>query len=92
MISGLLVNRTAESIAIKGADAITHTYPASEVEEIKQQPISLMPADLQKAMTADDLVNVVEYLTTLKHAASQPKPANSRVSKPLGHKAAASGP
>ena len=79
VISGLLVNRTAESIAIKGADAITHTYPVSAVEEIKQQPISLMPADLQKGMTADDLVNVVEYLTTLKHATSQPKPANSRL-------------
>ena len=60
VISGLLVNRTAESIAIKGADALTHTYRTSDVEEIKQQPISLMPADLQKGMTADDLVNVVE--------------------------------
>jgi putative heme-binding domain-containing protein len=76
VISGLLVNRTAESIAIKGADAITHTYRVSEVEEIKQQPISLMPADLQKGMTADDLVNVVEYLTTLKHAAPAKKVAH----------------
>jgi hypothetical protein len=38
----------------------------SEVDEVKEQSVSLMPADLQKAMTADDLVNVVEYLTTLK--------------------------
>jgi hypothetical protein len=38
----------------------------SEVEEVKEQTVSLMPADLQKAMTADDLVNLVEYLTTLK--------------------------
>ncbi|HEX4069591.1 MAG TPA: PVC-type heme-binding CxxCH protein [Planctomycetaceae bacterium] len=83
VISGLLVNRTAESIAIKGADALTHTYRTSDVEEIKQQPISLMPADLQKGMTADDLVNVVEYLTTLKKAAP---------TKPAGHKEAAARP
>jgi putative membrane-bound dehydrogenase-like protein len=69
VMTGILTNRTADSIAIKDADAITHTYRASEVEEIKEQSISLMPADLQKAMTAEDLVNVVEYLTTLKKAA-----------------------
>ena len=29
---------------------------------------SLPPADLQKVMTAEDLVDVVEYMTTLKKA------------------------
>jgi putative membrane-bound dehydrogenase-like protein len=66
VVSGILVSRTPDSIAIKGIDAITRTYRTSEVEEVKEQTVSLMPADLQKAMTADDLVNVVEYLTTLK--------------------------
>jgi putative membrane-bound dehydrogenase-like protein len=66
VVTGLLVSRTADSIAVKGNDAITRTYKMSEVDEIKEQSVSLMPADLQKAMTADDLVNVVEYLTTLK--------------------------
>ena len=27
-----------------------------------------MPADIQKLMTADELVDIVEYLTTLKKA------------------------
>ncbi len=66
VVTGLLVSRTADSIAVKGNDAITRTYKMSEVDEVKEQSVSLMPADLQKAMTADDLVNVVEYLTTLK--------------------------
>jgi putative heme-binding domain-containing protein len=76
-VSGILVSRTPDSIAIKGIDAITRTYRMSEVEEIKEQSVSLMPADLQKAMTADDLVNVVEYLTTLKPQAG--KAVSSRV-------------
>ncbi len=36
------------------------------IEELKKQTISLMPADLQKLMTAADLVDVVEYLVTLR--------------------------
>jgi putative heme-binding domain-containing protein len=76
-VSGILISRTPDSIAIKGIDAITRTYRMSEVEEIKEQSVSLMPADLQKAMTADDLVNVVEYLTTLK---PQQKAVSSRIS------------
>jgi putative heme-binding domain-containing protein len=70
-VSGILVSRTPDSIAIKGIDAITRTYRMSEVEELKEQSVSLMPADLQKAMTADDLVNIVEYLTTLKPPAGK---------------------
>ncbi len=89
VVSGILTNRTADSIAIKGIDAITHTYAVSEVEEIKEQPISLMPADLQKAMTAEDLVNVVEYLTTLKPVASRAKPSDRRGRKPAGGKESA---
>ncbi|HET6324836.1 MAG TPA: PVC-type heme-binding CxxCH protein [Planctomycetaceae bacterium] len=76
-VSGILVSRTPDSIAIKGIDAITRTFRMSEVEEIKEQSVSLMPADLQKAMTADDLVNVVEYLTTLK--ATSQKAVSARV-------------
>ncbi|HXY35916.1 MAG TPA: PVC-type heme-binding CxxCH protein [Planctomycetaceae bacterium] len=70
-VSGILLSRTADSIAIKGADAITRAYRMAEVEEVKEQSVSLMPADLQKTMTADDLVNLVEYLTTLKPQAQK---------------------
>jgi hypothetical protein len=35
----------------------------------KKQEVSLMPADLQKVMSAEELVDVVEYLTTLKQPA-----------------------
>jgi hypothetical protein len=36
------------------------------VAEVHKLNVSLMPADLQKAMTVQELVDVVEYLTTLK--------------------------
>jgi putative membrane-bound dehydrogenase-like protein len=89
VVTGILTNRTADAIAIKGADAITRTYPTSEVEEIKEQSISLMPADLQKGMTTDDLVNVVEYLTTLRHAAPTNAGGNRKGTAATGHREAA---
>jgi putative membrane-bound dehydrogenase-like protein len=64
--TGIITNRTSESITLKGADAIERKIALSKIEEIRKQDISLMPADLQKTMSEDELIDVVEYLTTLK--------------------------
>ena len=67
VVRGVLVSKTDDSITIKGDDAIARTYKIStEVEEISKSKQSLMPADLQKILTADDLIDVVEFLTTLR--------------------------
>jgi putative membrane-bound dehydrogenase-like protein len=66
VVNGLLVSKTPEEIVIKGEDALNRTFKADEVEDMKKQTISIMPADLQKLMTVEELVDVVEYLTTLK--------------------------
>jgi putative membrane-bound dehydrogenase-like protein len=70
VLDGLLVSETAGQIQLKDAKAIVHTIPTAEIELRKKQEASLMPADLQKVMSAEELVDVVEYLTTLK--AKQP--------------------
>jgi putative heme-binding domain-containing protein len=66
--AGILVSRTPEEVSIRDIEGITRTYKTGDVELIKKNDVSLMPADLQKVMTAEDLVNVVEYLTTLTAA------------------------
>lgn len=71
VVTGILTDETADSISLKDADAIVRTVDRSQIELLKRQDISLMPADLQKTMTADELVDVVEYLTTLRRAASE---------------------
>ena len=68
VVSGLLVSRTADSVALKGIDAIIRTYSTSDVEDIKESSVSLMPADLQKSLTVDQLIDVVEYLAGLRAA------------------------
>ncbi|HAW32149.1 MAG TPA: dehydrogenase, partial [Planctomycetaceae bacterium] len=68
VVNGLLVNKTDDAITIRDAEAISRTFKMEDVDEIIQQKISLMPADLQKVLTQEELVNIVEYLTTLKQA------------------------
>jgi len=66
VISGIVVSETDEEIAIKSADAIIRTIPKDEIEERVKSKVSLMPADLQKNLRATDLIDIVEFLTTLK--------------------------
>ena len=65
-ISGIKVSETPTELVLRGSDAIARTLKKSEVEELKKQPTSLMPADLQNAMTAEELIDVVEYVQTLR--------------------------
>ena len=53
---------------IKDNEAVLRRFPIADVELIEKQPISLMPADLHKLMTEKELIDLIEYLTTLKAA------------------------
>jgi len=65
-LSGLLISETDQEIAIKDEKGIVRKVPVQEIEARKKQETSLMPADLQRLMTTEELVDLVEYLTTLK--------------------------
>lgn len=66
VVNGIVTSRTDDAITIKGADAIPRTIKMAEVEEIVKQDVSLMPADLQKTLSAEELVDIVAYMATLK--------------------------
>jgi putative heme-binding domain-containing protein len=65
-VSGIVISQTDEEVQLKTAEAIVRKLPRDQIVAMKKQPISLMPADLQKQLKAQDLVDIVEYLTTLK--------------------------
>jgi putative heme-binding domain-containing protein len=65
-LSGVLVSQTDDAIELKTAEAIVHKLKRDDLDGLKKQTISLMPADLQKQLKAQDLVDIVEYLATLK--------------------------
>ena len=65
-IIGLMVSDTAERVTIKDAKGIERTISRKNVGEIKKQEKSLMPENLQETMNEQGLVDLVEYLMTLK--------------------------
>ena len=65
-ISGLLLSKTDAELVIRGADGVDVTIAADDLEELLKQPVSLMPAELASTMSADDLVNLVSWLETLR--------------------------
>lgn len=68
VIQGVLVSQTPTEVVVKEATALSRTLPRGEVDSLSRSPVSLMPADLTKNLTARDLADVVEYLRTLKEA------------------------
>lgn len=66
IISGILVSQTDDEVDLKTAEAIVHKLKREDIEQMKKQPVSIMPADLQKQLKVQDLVDLVEYLVTLK--------------------------
>ncbi|MFV0443555.1 MAG: PVC-type heme-binding CxxCH protein [Planctomycetaceae bacterium] len=64
--TGLLVSETDAVVELKDAKGLVRTVPKLTIEIQKKQDISLMPADIQKTLSVQDLVDIVEYLSTLK--------------------------
>jgi putative heme-binding domain-containing protein len=67
---GLLVSETADELKLKDEKGIVRSIPTATIEEKSKSEASLMPADIQKLMTAAELVDLVEYLSTLKERRS----------------------
>jgi putative heme-binding domain-containing protein len=63
---GLLVSETADELAVKAVGGIVTRYQKSDIASRAQQKLSIMPAGLQQAMSRQDLVDLVEYLSSLK--------------------------
>ena len=66
IVTGLLASKTDDMVVIKNGEGVVRNIQQSDIEEMAKSPISLMPADLYKVMTQQQMVDVVEYLTTLK--------------------------
>lgn len=63
---GLLASETAEEVAVKAVGGVVTRLKKSDVESRQQSRLSIMPTGLQAAMTTQELVDLVEYLATLK--------------------------
>jgi len=66
VVVGLMVSNTEQSVTLRDAKGIEHTFAKSDIDELKKQEKSLMPENLHELMSEQGLIDLVEYLTTLK--------------------------
>ncbi len=69
---GLLASETNDEIAIKAQSGIVTRYKKSDVQSRIKLKTSIMPNGLAQLMSQQDLVDLVEYLSSLKKASGQP--------------------
>jgi putative heme-binding domain-containing protein len=66
VVIGLMVSETADKLILKDAKGIERTFEKKNLAEFKKQEKSLMPENLQETMSEQGLVDLIEYLMTLK--------------------------
>lgn len=68
VFEGLLVEDTPDHITIKDVQGQYHDIKLDDVASRKQLQTSIMPEGLQAGVTQKEMIDLVEYLTTLKNA------------------------
>ncbi|WP_299530767.1 PVC-type heme-binding CxxCH protein [Ulvibacterium sp.] len=63
---GYILSQTEDELTLKMMGGTQKTIQAANIEELKAMDQSLMTKGLHKVMSQEDLINLVEYLTTLK--------------------------
>jgi putative heme-binding domain-containing protein len=63
---GLKASETADEITIKDTNGIITRYKRTEISSMQQMKTSIMPAGLQQTMTTQELIDLIEYLSSLK--------------------------
>jgi putative heme-binding domain-containing protein len=66
VLTGILVSQTDDAVELKTAESIVHKLSKDDIDQMKKSPLSIMPADIPKLLKAQDLVDIVEYLITLR--------------------------
>lgn len=64
--AGIIVSKTETDLLLKFPGGGTQEYKMSEVASITQMEESMMTPGLQEALSTEELVDLVEYLATLK--------------------------
>ena len=66
VIAGLKISETEQEVVIRTSDAIDRKLPAEEIVELKKSEQSLMPENLHHITGQSGLIDIIEYMVTLK--------------------------
>lgn len=65
-VVGVLVSKSEKEIQLRDAQGTLQVLERKQVKSLDRLPVSLMPANLHQLLTTAELVDLVEYLGTLK--------------------------
>lgn len=65
-VVGMLVSETDDHLIVRTEGGVVTEYKRADVESVVPQSVSIMPSDLSSQMTVEELIDLVEYLTTLR--------------------------
>ncbi|MFD2571417.1 PVC-type heme-binding CxxCH protein [Spirosoma soli] len=65
-MAGIVSSKTETDLQMKFPGGVVQNYKMSDVVSMKKMDSSMMPTGLQDVMSTEDLVNLVEYLASLK--------------------------
>ncbi|GAB3907481.1 hypothetical protein GCM10028803_41300 [Larkinella knui] len=65
-VSGIVSSKTETDLQMKFPGGVVTNYKMSDVVSMKQMDASMMPAGLQENMSTQELVDLVDYLSSLK--------------------------
>jgi putative heme-binding domain-containing protein len=65
-VAGIISSKTETDLQVKFPGGVVSNYKTADVVSMKQLDSSMMPAGLQEAMSTQELVDLVQYLATLK--------------------------
>ena len=63
---GLLLNETADSVTVRGADQRETRVRRASIEQMLPSPVSIMPQGLDRTLDARQLSDLLAYLMSLK--------------------------
>lgn len=66
IITGLLVSETDQQVVIRTPEAVDQVIPVDQIGSMKMNETSLMPDNLHHTVDQQGLIDLVEYLTTLR--------------------------
>ncbi len=61
-LSGLLARETATSITLRQTQGLEETIPRAQVVQLAASPLSLMPQELEKGLSPQELADLLAYL------------------------------
>jgi len=65
-VVGMLVSETDSRLIVRTEGGVVTEYERADVESVVPQSVSIMPSDLSSQMRVEELIDLVEYLTTLR--------------------------